>query len=82
MKFKKTYSEEEISEVISWFKAHEKEMPASLDLDAGTHIPDFPSTLEKYIIIARLHKDKPSHAGQVYTLFKMRDRVAQMLSKA
>lgn len=81
MKFKKKYSEEEISELVSWFDAHAKELPSSLRFDKATFIPDFPATVKKYIAIAHAQRKNPFNAGQIYTLFKMRDLSAQALTK-
>ncbi len=78
MEFKKHYTDEEINEVIQWFKEHSDNLPASLDMDKATHIPDFPSTVKLYYDIALAHKDNPTYAAQIHHLFKMRDAIKKL----
>lgn len=75
MQFKKTYTAEEVDEVIRWFEDHMDSLPETVQLDVATRITDFPRTVRLYFDIARLHHDNPTYAGQVLHLFRMREAV-------
>ncbi len=78
MEFKKHYTDEEINEVISWFKENYDALPPSLHVDKATYISDFPATVKLYYDIALAHKDNPTYAAQIRHLFKMRDAVKEL----
>jgi hypothetical protein len=81
MEFKKTYTKEEVEELIAWFKQHPEMIRDTIQIDAATFYPDFKKTLELYYAIAANLYGKPCYGGQVYHLFKMRERVIELFEQ-
>lgn len=77
MEYKKTYTTEELREVIHWFEERKERLPQSLRLDKGTFIPDLPLTAGYYVAIARKHYANPTYGAQIWMLFKMHDRLLE-----
>lgn len=77
MEYKKIYTTEELREVIRWFEQRKERLPQTLRLDKGTFIPDFPLTAGYYVAIARKHYANATYGAQIWTLFKMRDRLLE-----
>lgn len=73
MEYKRTFTDEEIDDLIAWVEKNLEQMPQSLQLNQATFIPDLKSTAAKYIDLVRQHRDDPAFNGQVYHLFIMRD---------
>ena len=40
MEYKKHYTDEELNEVVGWFKSHFDELPASIYIDKATYVKD------------------------------------------
>ncbi len=78
MEYKKHYTDEELGEVVGWFKSHFDELPDSLHIDKATYISDFKHTVTLYYDIASQHKDNPTYAAQIRHLFLMRDAVLKL----
>lgn len=77
MEYKKTYTAEELRELIHWFEAHKEQLPETLRLDKSTFIPNFRLTAEYYISIARKHYANPTYGAQIWMLFRMRERLQE-----
>ena len=48
MEYKKHYTDEELNEVVGWFKSHFDELPASLYIDKATYVKDLKHTVTLY----------------------------------
>lgn len=77
MEYRKIYSSQELNELIAWFKQRMDRLPASLQLDAATFIPDFPATVSTYLAIVDAHKENPTYGAQIYMLFRMREKLQE-----
>ena len=75
MEYKKHYTDEELNEVVGWFKSHFDELPASLYIDKATYVKDLKHTVTLYYDIVNKLKDNPTYAAQIRHLFLMRDAV-------
>lgn len=78
MEYKKVYTDEEIDELVSWFKGHMDQLPQSLNMGKGIVVPDLKHTVQLYINIVQRNKSNPVFAAQIYHLFNMRDAVLQL----
>lgn len=75
MEYKKHYTDEELNEVVDWFKTHMNELPESIYMDKATYIKDLKHTVTLYFDIVKQLKDNPTYAAQIRHLFLMRDAV-------
>lgn len=75
MEYKKHYTDDELNEVVGWFKSHFDELPASLYIDKATYVKDLKHTVTLYYDIVNKLKDNPTYAAQIRHLFLMRDAV-------
>ena len=78
MEYKKTYTKEEVNEVITWFRQHQDMLPDTLQLNASTVYKDFKKTIELYFDIALAHHEKPCYGGQIYHLFQIREKLIEL----
>lgn len=78
MQYKKHFEDDELKEILLWFKKHESELPKSLYIDKATYIEDFPRTVKFYFDIANEHHENPTYSGQIFHLFQMRDAVVKL----
>ena len=81
MEYKKHYSDEELDEVVSWFKAHLDELPNSIYIDKATYVKDLKHTVTLYFNIVAKLKDNPTYAAQIRHLFLMREAVQREWEK-
>lgn len=77
MEYKKHYTDEELNEVVGWFKSHFDELPTSLYIDKATYVKDLKHTVTLYYDIVNKLKDNPTYAAQIRHLFLMRDAVLE-----
>lgn len=82
MDFKNGHSSEEIKTLRAWFESHKTEIPASLQLDEATFIPDLPTTFDNFLSVAELHGNNPTYRGQIHLLFKMKKRMDELDASA
>ena len=75
MQYKKQFSKAELKELLGWFEAQAEHLPHSLRLDKATYIEDLPKTVKLYFDVVRLHGDNPTYSGQIYHLFKIREKL-------
>ncbi|CDA44044.1 MAG: DUF6965 family protein [Bacteroidales bacterium] len=75
MEYKKHYTDEELAEVVNWFKEHFDELPQSIHIDKATYIADLKHTVTLYYDIVAKHKDNPTYAAQIHHIYQMRDAV-------
>lgn len=68
------YTEEEINDLINWFKG--KELPKSLRLDSGTFIPDVAKTVElmSVIVINKQTRTFETTANQLFKIKALSER--------
>lgn len=72
MKYKKHFTDKELSDLLAWFDAHENALPQSIVVDKALYIKDLRYTLRLYRDIVAEHKDNPTYSGQIYLLFKIK----------
>lgn len=75
MEYKKHYTDEELEELMTWFKTHMDELPESIYIDKATFVKDLKHTVELYFDIVNKLKDNPTYAAQIRHLFLMREAV-------
>ena len=66
MEYKKHYTDEELAEVVNWFKEHFDELPQSIHIDKATYIADLKHTVTLYYDIVAKHKDNPTYAAYTH----------------
>lgn len=71
--FKKTYTEAEINDLLSWFAQHDFE--GSIDLGAGETVLDLKKAIGGLTHIAQNYRENPNFSGQIHTLFHLRDEL-------
>lgn len=76
--YKKLFSGEELREIYQWVKQHQDALPESLWLDDATYIPDLRTTAGHYLEIIELHRENPTYSGQIYQIFRIREKVEQL----
>ena len=76
--YKKLFSGEELREIYQWVKQHQGALPESLWLDDATYIPDLRTTAGHYLEIIELHRENPTYSGQIYQIFRIREKVEQL----
>lgn len=69
------FTEEQVEELIQWFRDHWKNMPESVVIDEATHVPDLRYTLPKLIDCVKVSWHKPFFDGYVDTLTKIKDAI-------
>ncbi len=71
------YSEEEIKELIDWFK--DKDLPKSLRLDSGTFVPDVAKTVA---LLSEIVRDKQNRTFETTAdqLFKIKELSEEYLN--
>ncbi|MGM9693956.1 MAG: DUF6965 family protein [Alloprevotella sp.] len=77
MEFKNQYSKQEIEEAETWFRERWDKLPQSLQADPATRILDLRRTLENLIHLAKELQNNPTYAGQIYLLFKIKDKLQE-----
>lgn len=82
MDFKNGHSAEEIKALRAWFETHKTELPASLQLDEATFIPDLLTTFSNFLAVAELHGNNPTYKGQIHMVFKMKKRIEELQASA
>lgn len=75
MDYKKQYTAAELAELKAWFAAHKDQLPATLQLDQATFVPDVARAVAQLEEIADLHYANPTFSGQIYLLFKIRQKI-------
>lgn len=78
MKYKKTYTPEEIQELVDWITQQLPHMPESLYINEALFIPDLKTTARYYIDIAVKLHNNPTYGAQVHHLFDIRQRLEEM----
>ncbi len=78
MEFKKTYTEEEIEELIAWFEKNDDKLPESLYVDNATFIKELRYTVHLYFPLVRERRESICFSGQVFFLFKIRKKLMEM----
>lgn len=79
--YQKLFSGEDLKDLYQWVKEHRAALPESLWLDDATHIPDLRTTAGHYLEIIELHRENPTYSGQIYQLFKIREKVEELWAK-
>lgn len=82
MNFKKNFSAEEIEELCSWLKDNIDKLPQSLQLDKSIYIKDLKSTIELFIPLAKERRESQCFNGQIFLLFKIREKVLEDRNQA
>lgn len=77
MEYKKTYSPEELEDIISWTTTNMNRLPKSLQLDKATFIPDLKQTMKNYIEICQVHAENPTYGAQIRHIFMMREKLLE-----
>ena len=77
MEYKKLYSEAEVQGLKEWFEQRLDTLPASLQLDAATFIPDLHRAVKQLLEIAMLQRGTPAFSGQIFQLFKIREKLEE-----
>lgn len=77
MEYKEIYSSEEVAELEQWYAARRASLPRSVRLDAGTFIPDLPSTVGTLLSQARMHREVPAFAYAARMLLAIRQVLTQ-----
>lgn len=75
MEYKRKISSQDMTEIISWFKDHEKDIPNSIQLDAATKIADVHKYISTLIEIYKLHHDIKAFNGQLYHLWVIKQKI-------
>lgn len=75
--YKKEYTERDVEELKEWFEAHREELPASLQMDKATKIPDLPFTLGIYLENAAAHIGNPTYDPAIYFLYRIRRKLME-----
>lgn len=75
MEYKKTFTKEEIDELIHWFDTHQYEK--ELDLGIGVSTKNLDQSIPPLIHVARTKYMSPVFSGQIYMLFRIRDALIQ-----
>lgn len=73
MDYKNSFTQGEIDELLEWFKAHEDQLPESMQVAPGFFISELKKTVHYYYDLVQTHWQNPIYSGQVYHLFKIRD---------
>ena len=77
MDYKKEFSQEEIAEVVAWFKAHMSALPQDFDILPGVKTKDLPGVVSKYLELAEHLKENKTFHGQLSHLFVIREKLQQ-----
>ena len=81
MIFKKTYTPEELQELVDWMTQRLPTMPESLQLNKATYISNLKRTTKDYLDLVKLHANNPTYGGQLHHLFEIRQRLEEMEQK-
>lgn len=77
MEFKKLYEKEEITDLVDWFKERMDRLPASLQVDKATYLPDLPKTVRFYLELTEKLSKNATFGGQIHIFFCIRDRLIE-----
>ena len=81
MEYKKLYSNEELDDLIAWFKEHMEELPESLYIDKATYVKDLKYTVHLYFDILNELREIPCYGAQIRHLFLMKEAVEREWAK-
>ena len=81
MEYKKQYTQEELDNLVAWFKEHMDELPQSLYIDKATYVKDLKYTVQLYFDIVRDLAEIPCYSGQIRHLFLMKEAVEREWAK-
>ena len=73
MEKNKTLTQEELQELVEWFE--QKTLPAQMQLDKATYIPNLPETVERLFIQAEINYDNPKMQGCIYLLLRIKEKL-------
>lgn len=66
-------TQEEIQDVIAWFKARRDRLPKELEFMPSVRAANLPDVVEKYVEMAEKMADNPTYHGQIRHLLRMRE---------
>ncbi len=81
MEYKKLYSQEEIQELLTWFKDNEAVLPQSVTLDEAQLIPDLRFTINQFGEMIKCNWKNPNFGAHIHLLFRIRDRVKEAMAE-
>lgn len=73
MELPKVYTQEDIDEILEWYRTHE--LPDSLRLSNSTNFPDLKKSVEGLLSIAEKHWENQTFAGYIIRLEEIRRKV-------
>ena len=79
MIYKKQYTEEEIADLKKWFEEHKDKLPSTLQLDTATFIPNVEQAVRQLMDIADIHRHNPTFSGQIYLLYRIKEKIEEGL---
>ncbi len=81
MEYKKLYSQEEIQDLLEWFKDNDAALPQSLVLDEAQAIPNLRFTINQFGEMIKYNWKNPNFGGHIHLLFRIRDKVKEAMAE-
>lgn len=79
MTYKKTYTKEEVEEVLQWLKDHP--YSGSVSVGKGMNIIDMQTFLDNMSNVAVAQYENPTFGGQIELLFRAKNAIEQAQNK-
>lgn len=71
----KTYTPQELKEIIAWYEANADRLPATAQLGKGETVRDMPQFVSHTLSIVRKHAEDLSFARQIKYLFILKEQI-------
>lgn len=73
--YAKHFNDSDLDDMLRWINENLDNLPESLRVDSGTYIPDLRTSVSHYLEIIPMHRENPTYSGQIYLMFRIRERV-------
>lgn len=77
MDYKEKYTKQEVEELASWFKEHERELPQSLRIDKATFTSDLQKTVRILLEQSLMYADNPTFYGTIRMLLSIKNKLEE-----
>ncbi len=77
VEYKKLYSEEEIRDLLQWFKERYDRLPESIALDEATRVVGMPDSARSLCEMVETNWENPTFGASIRHVFWLRERLIE-----
>ncbi len=77
MELKRTYTEAEVADLLSWFEERTARLPKELQLNKASFIPDLNKTIKAFASLAVENRKNATFGGQIKLFFEIREKLQE-----